>query len=41
MFYVTPPIFYVKLTCDAMDTLLALPIPQGMVNCGVEAPPSL
>ena len=32
------PIFYENLTCDAMDTRSARPLPQGVVNCGVERP---
>ena len=34
----TPPIFFVNLTCDAMDTLSALPLRPWMVNCGVKHP---
>ena len=36
IFYVPPQIFNVNLTSDAVDTLLAQPLPPGVVNCGVE-----
>ena len=38
IFYIPPPILYVNLTSGAVDTLLALPLPPGVVNCGVEPP---
>ena len=38
IFYEPPPILYVNLTCGAVDTLLALPLQQGVVNCGVGPP---
>ena len=31
-----PPILYVNLTCGAVDTRSARPLPPGVMNCGVE-----
>ena len=38
IFYVPSPIFYINLSCDSVHTLSALPLPPGVVNCGVESP---